>query len=117
MMDIRAMAGMTDMIKAMLPYEYDYKPVTEAGKTAQEIFELLSERSPALKEFEGFIGHILKQMDTKKDTAGADRMLMEVWSIINKHYPPNHKAHDYPPEEKQHIGEKITRDESQRYGV
>ena len=88
------MQNMMKMIQTMMPYDYEYRPVTPSGQTIFEILALLSEKNPKIGEFAGFIGHVLKKMEADenlRDSKYVDVALMEIWVVINKHYPPMEK--------------------------
>ena len=61
--------------------------LSNSTRAIAEIFILLREKNPKIDEFEGFLGFVLKKMDSE-NTDEMDRTLMEIWAIINKHYPP-----------------------------
>ena len=89
-MNEAALKSMGKMIQTMLPYELGYKPKLNSTRTIGEIFALLREKNPKLEQFAGFMGYVLKQADEKEsdDKEPLDIVLMEIWDIINKHYPP-----------------------------
>ena len=86
-MNEETIKSMGKMITAMLPYELGYQAKSNSTSAIAEIFMLLREKNPKIDEFEGFLGFVLKKMDSE-NTDEMDKTLMEIWAIINKHYPP-----------------------------
>ena len=93
-MDTQALKSMGKMITAMLPYEPSYEPQKTSTKALHEITDVLRENNVKLDEFLGFINFVFKNMDAKGDSDQYDRTLMEIWAIINKHYPPSVETED-----------------------
>ena len=86
-MDTQALKSMGKMITAMLPYEPSYEPQKTSTRALHEIMDVLRKNNVKLDEFLGFINFVFKNMDAKGDSDQYDRTLMEIWAIINKHYP------------------------------
>ena len=85
-----ALRSMGGMVKAMLPYEYDYEPTSLGTLCLSEIFEILETHVPNIKEYEGFLGHILKQIDIRNDST-LDEILVELRDIIVNSYPVDYR--------------------------
>ena len=85
-LDGATLKGMASMVKAMLPYEYDYEPTTKQARCLHEIAVALTSKTEKFKEYEGFLGHIIKQTDLKNDSK-VDDVIMVVRDIILSYYP------------------------------
>ena len=90
-MNETTLKSMGKMFSTMLPYELDYKPKLNSTQAIDDIFSLLRKKNPKLEEFAGFIGYVLKQADENEsdNKEPLDITLMEIWDIINEHYPPS----------------------------
>jgi len=79
-MGIDSLKGMSKMVGAMLPYEDDYKTKTDISKCLNEIIEIIVEYNPKISEYGGFIGYVLKQIDSSTES---QEVLMEIMDRIS----------------------------------
>lgn len=77
---------MMAMIQGLMPFDYDHKPETKEAMAISKIFESLKQHKPELEDWDGFMGYLVKDIDTKpKAQTAVQNILNDISDVLEEY--------------------------------